>query len=63
VCPYSKNKESKKGLRVAQVAEHLPGKHKALSSKPSTTKNKTNAKQSKTKNPHKSLIIDETHQY
>jgi hypothetical protein len=36
--PYSK--KAKRARAMAQVTEHLPSKHEALGSKPSTTKKK-----------------------
>jgi hypothetical protein len=34
------NSSNMKAVAVAEVAEHLPSKHKALNSNPSTAKNK-----------------------
>jgi hypothetical protein len=43
--PYSKNLQQKRAGNAAQAVGHLPyGKHKALSSKPRTTKNKKEEK-------------------
>jgi hypothetical protein len=48
---------SQKASRVAQMAEHLPSKCKALSSKPSTAKNKQQKNRSRQTGPRVSLLL------